>query len=246
MATVREGPRVSAFGECFSIRQVSPAQGVAEAGGTQKLQTDRVILVPGAQEEINVVQSIYRRFVKEGKSEAAIADELNANGVASGCDRPWSRGMVHQILVNEKYIGNNVYNRISFKLKKKRVCNPPEMWVRADGAFDAIVDSELFFTARRIIQDYGIYDPYVPFLGADRIPPNVPYHFMDDAVNGNYGGPAITGGYSPLNYNPLYDGISSSMDLSFALYTVPVPEPVTFGLLGIGGLALMCRRPSRK
>ena len=42
--------------------------------------------------------------------------------------------MIHQVLTNEKYIGNNVYNRISFKLKKKRVRNPPAMWVRCDAA----------------------------------------------------------------------------------------------------------------
>ena len=135
------------------LDQAGQPKGLLKRGEHKSLQTDRVILVPGAQEEIDVVHSIYQRFVKEAKSEATIAGELNARGVSSGCDRQWSRGMVHQILVNEKYIGNNVYNRISFKLKKKRVCNPPEMWVRADGAFDAIVDSEMFFTARGIIQE---------------------------------------------------------------------------------------------
>ena len=54
--------------------------------------------------------------------------------------RPWTRGTVHQVLTNEKYVGNNVWNRISFKLKKKRVRNTPEMWIRADGAFEPIVD----------------------------------------------------------------------------------------------------------
>jgi hypothetical protein len=67
--------------------------------------------------------------------------------------RPWSRGTVHQVLTNEKYIGNNVYNRTSFKLKKKHVKNTPEMWVRADGAFDAVVSPEAFFTARGIFQE---------------------------------------------------------------------------------------------
>jgi hypothetical protein len=36
---------------------------------------------------------------------------------------------VHEVLTNEKYIGNNVYNRISFKLKKLRVVNTPDMWI---------------------------------------------------------------------------------------------------------------------
>jgi hypothetical protein len=60
---------------------------------------------------------------------------------------------VHQILTNEKYIGNNVYNRVSFKLKAKRVINPPDQWVRADGAFEAIVEADFFAAAQRIIND---------------------------------------------------------------------------------------------
>jgi hypothetical protein len=58
---------------------------------------------------------------------------------------------VREILTNEKYIGNNVYNRRSFKLKKKRVVNTPDMWVRREGAFDPIVSTEDFYTARGII-----------------------------------------------------------------------------------------------
>jgi hypothetical protein len=57
------------------------------------------------------------------------------------------------VLTNEKYIGNNVYNRISFKLKKKRVTNPPELWVKAEGVFDAIVEPDFFDAAQRIIQE---------------------------------------------------------------------------------------------
>lgn len=128
-------------------------KGVLKRGEQKSLQTDRVILVPGPEDETQVVQSIYEQFVKQGKTERTIAEGLNAGGVASACARPWTRSMVHQILANEKYIGNNVYNRVSFKLKKKRVLNPPDMWVRADGAFDGVVDAESFFMARGIIQE---------------------------------------------------------------------------------------------
>jgi hypothetical protein len=56
------------------------------------------------------------------------------------------------VLINEKYVGNNVYNRVSFKLKKLRVVNPPEMWIRRDGAFVGIVAPEVFYTAQGIIR----------------------------------------------------------------------------------------------
>ena len=40
-------------------------------------------------------------------------------GILTDLGRQWTRGTVHQMLINEKYIGNNVWNRVSFKLKKK-------------------------------------------------------------------------------------------------------------------------------
>ncbi|MCY3671222.1 MAG: recombinase family protein, partial [Alphaproteobacteria bacterium] len=54
---------------------------------------------------------------------------------------------------NEKYIGNNVFNRHSYKLKETHRNNPPEEWVRLDGAFEAIVDPRLFFTAQGMIRE---------------------------------------------------------------------------------------------
>ncbi|QYC11494.1 recombinase family protein [Brevundimonas nasdae] len=124
-----------------------------DRGEHKSLQTDRVILTAGPQDEIDVVQRIYRMFVLQRRSEREIAVRLNAEGIATDLDRPWTRGTVHQVLTNEKYIGNNVYNRVSFKLKKKRVLNAPDAWVRADGAFQGIVDPEFFAAAQRIISD---------------------------------------------------------------------------------------------
>jgi DNA invertase Pin-like site-specific DNA recombinase len=124
------------------------------ARGTQKsLQTDRVILVPGPAHEIETVRRMYRMFVDEARSEREIAAILNDEGLHTDLDRPWTRGTVHQVLTNEKYVGNNVYNRMSFKLKKKRVANPPDMWIRATGAFTSIVEPAVFETVRRIIQE---------------------------------------------------------------------------------------------
>lgn len=96
---------------------------------------------------------MYRQFVDAGKAEREIADGLNQRGVRTDLDRPWTRGTVHQVLTNEKYIGNNVFNRRSFKLKRERVVNPEEDWVRADGAFEPIVDPELFLAARERIHE---------------------------------------------------------------------------------------------
>jgi DNA invertase Pin-like site-specific DNA recombinase len=121
-------------------------------GEQKSIQTDRVVLVAGPDSEVAVIREIYRRFVEELLSEGQIADELNTRGVTTESGRPWTRGTVHQILFNEKYIGNNVWNRVSFKLKKKRIRNQPNMWIRSDGAFPALVDAHLFAAAQTIIR----------------------------------------------------------------------------------------------
>jgi DNA invertase Pin-like site-specific DNA recombinase len=121
-------------------------------GEQKSLQTDRVVLVCGPDAEVSVVREIYRRFVEERLSERYIADDLNARGITTDTGHSWTRGTVHQILINEKYIGNNVWNRVSFKLKEKRVRNHPDMWIRSDGVFPALVDENLFSAAQEIIR----------------------------------------------------------------------------------------------
>ena len=134
------------------IDQSGATKAQLSRGEHKSLQTDRVVLVAGPSDEVAVVQEIYHRFVKEGLSERQIADDLNLRGIQTNSGRPWTKGTVHQILINEKYIGNNVWNRVSFKLKKKRVQNHPDMWIRSDGAFPAIVDKSVFSAAQEIIR----------------------------------------------------------------------------------------------
>ena len=121
-------------------------------GEQKSLQTDRVVLRPGPEDEVRIVCQMYSWFVEQGVVESEIASRLNAMGILTDLGRHWSRGTVHEVLTNEKYIGNNVYNRVSFKLKRERVINPPEKLVRKAEAFPAIVEPELFFMAQGIIR----------------------------------------------------------------------------------------------
>lgn len=135
------------------VGETGAPKGVLDRGDRKSLQTDRVILVPGPEEEVSTVNWIYRAFVDEKKTEAQISAALNERGILSDLSRPWTRAAVHQLLTNEKYIGNNVYNRSSCKLKKKRVLNPRDMWVRSEGAFEGIIDAPLFQAAQAIIEE---------------------------------------------------------------------------------------------
>ncbi|HUJ71498.1 MAG TPA: hypothetical protein VLZ30_04600 [Verrucomicrobiae bacterium] len=83
-------------------------------------------------------------------------------------------------------------------------------------------------------RDYGIQDPFAcvapsvtpgEFKGSPSGPPV--WHFQDDAVTGGvviYPGTNVQQStYAPTFYLPPYDGINSSKDLAFALYTIVYP-----------------------
>jgi len=121
-------------------------------GEHKSLQTDRVILMPGPDDEVEVVLQIYRWFTDDALTESEIAFRLNQQGIHTDLGRSWTRATVREVLSNEKYIGNNIYNRRSFKLKKLRVENTPDMWIKKEGAFKAIVPPEMFYVAQGIIR----------------------------------------------------------------------------------------------
>ena len=132
------------------IDQSGSIKGELSRGEHKSLQTDRVILMPGPHTEVAIVNQMYRWFIDEGFPESEIAARLNNQGIRTDLDRNWTRATVREVLTNEKYVGNNVYNRISFKLKKHRITNQPDMWIKKEGAFEALVSPEMFYTARRV------------------------------------------------------------------------------------------------
>src|SRR5579883_1715905 len=135
------------------VDQTGKPKSQLQRGEQKSLQTDRVIIVPGESVEIETVRWMYRAFVEEGRLEQEIAELLNAKGVPNETGGKWTRGRVHQVLTNPKYVGDNVWNRISYKLKKLRVRNTPEMWIRSNGAFEPIVERHLYDAAQAIIQN---------------------------------------------------------------------------------------------
>ena len=115
-------------------------KGELSRGEQKSLQTDRVILVPGPEEEQRVVQRMYEMFVNEGRPEREIAEVLNAEGHRTDLDRPWTRATVHQVLTNEKYIGNNVFNEGVLQAEAAPCREPARDVDPSRGRLPAIVD----------------------------------------------------------------------------------------------------------
>lgn len=99
------------------------------------------------------MRRIFTAFVVAGKTRTEIARELNGAGIVRGLGNPWSPQAVHDILTSEYYVGDNVFNRASLKLKQKAIPNPPHMWIPCEIArgpkFDPLPYIELARDADR-------------------------------------------------------------------------------------------------
>ena len=139
---------------CFGLRrelldESGRSRGILESGQWKALQTDRVILRPGPQHEIETVRRVFDRFVKDHLTETKIARELNLGGILNR-GRPWTFCTVHYLLQNDNYIGTNRYNRHTQKLRTARKRNPPSDWIKKESAFEPVVDKEIFAKAQEI------------------------------------------------------------------------------------------------
>ena len=125
------------------------SKGYLDRGQEKYLKTDRVVLRLGHPDEIQVVRRIFNEFVDHRKSAEKIARGLNRDGLPNHRGRPWTRGMVKYILLNENFIGNTVYNRESSLLRGKATKNAPNLWVRNKGAIPAAIDPNVFHDAQQ-------------------------------------------------------------------------------------------------
>jgi len=124
---------------------------ILSRGQQKSLQTDRVVLVPGPDHEVLAVREVFDSFAR-GQSTSQLAESLNDRGLRSSGAKEWTNYKVLRLLTNPKYMGTNVFNRMSFKLKQKRLKNPPEMWIQKVDAFEAVVTPEQYFRVQKIIQ----------------------------------------------------------------------------------------------
>lgn len=124
------------------------SKGLLSKGQRKHLQTDRVLLRPGPEDELRIVRQIFRMFAVEKRSQSEIARHLNNKGVPNHLGRPWSEWIIHYLLQNENYIGIILYNRQSFRLRQVKTINPPESWIRGISGFKPIISPALFEKAQ--------------------------------------------------------------------------------------------------
>lgn len=119
------------------------------------LQSDRVILVPGPDEEVKCVQDIFRMFIKGKKLPSAIAADLRRRGVAyNGLKRKtWYGAAVSRLLKNPKYCGCSVFGQSTFRLHTRKIAQPRNSWIITKGAYIPLVSQDTFDLAQKRIAD---------------------------------------------------------------------------------------------
>jgi DNA invertase Pin-like site-specific DNA recombinase len=125
------------------------SKGFLKRGQQKNLRTDRVVLRLGTSSEVEVIQRIFADYVERRKSQEEIKRRLNREGIPNHLERPWTRRMVDNVLRNECYIGNVVYNRESFPLRERKIKNPPSLWIKNEGVIAAAVNDNVFRRAQR-------------------------------------------------------------------------------------------------
>ena len=102
-------------------------------------------------EQAEIVRRIYREYL-EGASFLQIKRSLEADGIPNGAGHlKWHESNIHQILTNEKYIGDALLQKtytVSI-LDKKRAANNGEMpKYYVDGSHEAIIDRDVFMKVK--------------------------------------------------------------------------------------------------
>ncbi|MGD0307247.1 MAG: recombinase family protein, partial [Candidatus Acidiferrales bacterium] len=121
-------------------------------GERKSIATDRVVLVPGPTDEVECVREIFRMLVSEGRAVYAIARELNRRRIRYTSESKWDYQAVIRILTRPKYTGCHVFERTASRLYTPAVPMPREQWVTAPGAFEQIIEQEVFERAQEILR----------------------------------------------------------------------------------------------
>jgi DNA invertase Pin-like site-specific DNA recombinase len=116
-------------------------------GEHKSLLTDRVILVPGPEKEVECVRLMFRMRLRS--TYCTIAEELNSRGIPHVHGGPWTEHRVRAVLTNPKYVGLNVWGRTTSRLHSRieRITDP-DQWVVSPTKFKALVDRRTFDLAQ--------------------------------------------------------------------------------------------------
>lgn len=158
---VTQGYRVgSSAGYGLRRMMVSPngqKKRILKLGEHKYATTDRVILVPGASREVEIIREIFAMAANERKSPFQIAEALNKRGLRFSNGNPWNDSTVYRLLKNEKYMGSNVYGKKVCFLNTFMRRTPPSDWTIKPNAFVPLVAPGQFTKVQHLLKTRKTY-----------------------------------------------------------------------------------------
>jgi len=118
----------------------------------KSVQNDRVVIAPALPIETSLVRKMYEWYATQQVTGVGIAKRLNDFGLRNRFGRPWTSQNILHILRSEAYIGTVVYSMTSSKLDGVWRQVPRDEWIRAENAFEAVVEKRLFAAVQRKLE----------------------------------------------------------------------------------------------
>ena len=111
-------------------------------------------------ENADVVRMVFDLFVKGGLTYYQIAKKLDSIGVKPSKSKTWSKSSIRYMLKNPHYDGKVCFNMVreittmeNGEKVTRRINQPKDTWIIADGIHPAIVDHEIFEKAQELMKE---------------------------------------------------------------------------------------------
>lgn len=136
MRDMRDGTQQKLHHETREIIDVFGECGSGNKGHYRKQKDEKVYMVPGDMQEVEVVRRIFRQRYMEGMGGHRIADQLNSEGIKAPKGGRWMQHQVEVIAENPIYTGWGISGRTSSARFFQRLKGNPQP-VRIDPAIIA-------------------------------------------------------------------------------------------------------------
>lgn len=137
-----------------------------------KLGKDHTLEI--VDDEAEVVRLVFALYTKDQLTPGKIADRLNEMGVKAPRGEKWVKDTIRHMVRNDHYIGKVFFNRIkntsvleNGEVIVKRLSQPEEEVIIAEGKHPAIIDNEIWETAQELVarnprekHTYELKNPY--------------------------------------------------------------------------------------
>jgi DNA invertase Pin-like site-specific DNA recombinase len=122
-----DGTQLRLHPETRAVLEAYPATKKGESSvHYRKQKSERIALIPGAEEQVSVVQRIFRRRLIDGWGNWRIAKELNDLGLKSPNGKPWGQQTIKLLLRNPVYVGRGIANRRTHSMYNHRSPDHPK------------------------------------------------------------------------------------------------------------------------